>query len=113
MTDFLDAYLEEQLDRQAFWIIRTIPELDHTDEQYKNKQVTLEDAREEVCFKTGAAGFSITMLFFSITSMLKNNYGGNWKSFEDGVDGNIGCLPLAVENDLQQKFKACQKVENF
>jgi len=57
MLDFLGAYLEEQLDRQAFWIIRVVPELDHTDDQYKNKMVTLENAREEVCFKTGIAGF--------------------------------------------------------
>ena len=35
--EFLDAYLEEQLDRQAFWILRVIPELDHTDPKYKNK----------------------------------------------------------------------------
>jgi len=100
LNDFLDAYLEEQLDRQAFWIIRVIPELDHTDEKYKNKQVTLEDAREEVCFKTGAAGFAITMLFFTLTDMLKTTYAGNWKAFEDSVDNNVGCLSLNVETEL-------------
>jgi len=57
MVDLLEPYLEEQLDRQAFWIIRQVPELDHTDDMYKNKQVILEDARAEVCFKTGLVGF--------------------------------------------------------
>ena len=57
IKDLLEAYLEEQLDRQAFWIIRQIPELDHTDDQYKGKEVVLEDSRAEVCFKTGVAGF--------------------------------------------------------
>ena len=37
LMDILEAYLEEQLDRQAFWILRIVPELDHTDDQYKNK----------------------------------------------------------------------------
>ena len=37
MNDILSAYLEEQLDKQAFWILRVVPELDHTDEKYKNK----------------------------------------------------------------------------
>ena len=37
MMDILESYLEEQLDRQAFWILRVVPELDHTDEKYKNK----------------------------------------------------------------------------
>ena len=81
MNDILSAYLEEQLDRQAFWILRIIPELDHTDEKFKNKQTTLEAAREEVCFKTGIAGFSITMFFFSLTQMLKEQYGGDWVAF--------------------------------
>ena len=67
LMDILEPYLEEQLDRQAFWILRIVPELDHTDEQYKNKQMTLEDAREEVCFKTGLTGFQMTMFFFSIS----------------------------------------------
>ena len=57
LNDFLEAYLEEQLDRQAFWIIRVIPELDHTNKEMKNKPVVMESATEEVCFKTGLAGF--------------------------------------------------------
>lgn len=57
LNDFLEAYLEEQLDRQAFWIIRVIPELDHTNKEMKNKAVVMESATEEVCFKTGLAGF--------------------------------------------------------
>jgi len=113
MMDFLEAYLEEQMDRQAFWIIRVVPELDHTDDLYKNKMVTLENAREEVCFKTGQAGFQITMLFFSLTKLIKDQFGGNWQNFESSVDSNIGCLPLNVEDSLQAKFKAIQKVDNF
>jgi hypothetical protein len=65
-SDLLDAYLEEQLDRQAFWILRLIPELDHTDEKYKNKKIILEDARADACFKTGMVGFRITMIFRSL-----------------------------------------------
>lgn len=70
MEDILDAYLEEQLDRQAFWIIRQIPELDHTDDKYKGKEIVLEDSRNEVCFKTGQVGFNITMLFYTINELL-------------------------------------------
>jgi hypothetical protein len=43
--DVLPFYLEEQLDRQAFWILKEIPELDPTDEKYKDKDVVVEDAR--------------------------------------------------------------------
>jgi hypothetical protein len=71
IEDILDAYLEEQLDRQAFWIIRQIPELDHTDEKYKGKEIVLEEARNEVCFKTGQVGFNITMIFFTINELIQ------------------------------------------
>jgi len=67
LNDVLDAYLEEQLDRQAFWIIRQIPELDHTDDKFKGKEVILEESRNEVCFKTGMVGFHITMIFYTIS----------------------------------------------
>ena len=64
--ELLDSYLEEQLDRQAFWIIQKIPELDHTDEKYKGKEVVLEESRIEVCFKTGMTGFQMTMVFYTL-----------------------------------------------
>jgi len=61
----------------------------------------MEEAREEVCFKTGIAGFQITMLFFTLTKMLQDKYGRDFGAFEAGVDDNWGCLPLETENELQ------------
>lgn len=114
MTTFLESYLEEQLDRQAFWILRIVPELDHTDEKYKNKLVTLEDAREEVCFKTGLTGFNITMMFFTFTQMFNKRYEGrNFAAFEAALDDNLGCLPMDMENELQAKLKKIQRVDTF
>ena len=45
IEDLLPSYLEEQMDRQAFWIIKEIPELDHTDPKYAGKSVVVEEAR--------------------------------------------------------------------
>lgn len=68
--DILPMYLEEQLDRQAFWILKEIPELDHTDEKYKDKDVVVEESRSEICFKTGMTGFHITLFFFFLNKMV-------------------------------------------
>jgi hypothetical protein len=111
LSQLLDAYLGEQLDRQAFWILLQIPELDHTDEKYKGKEVVLEEARNEVCFKTGLTGFHMTMIFFSLCEALESNF--NNKNLCQVLDDNWGCLPLKIENDLQQSFKAIKKVDNF
>jgi len=69
-TDILPAYLEEQMDRQAFWILKEIPELDHTDDKYKDKEIIVEEARSEICFKTGIAGFHITLFFHNLNKMV-------------------------------------------
>jgi len=113
LKDLLDHYLEEQLDRQAFWIIRAIPELDHTDPKYKKAQLIMEDSRNEVCFKTGLAGFHITMIFYTLCEALEIRYKKDMSKFESDLDSNHGCLPADIENELQKKFKAIQKVDNF
>ena len=105
MADLLNHYLEEQLDRQAFWIIRSIPELDHTDEKNKGKQIVMEEARSEVCFKTGLAGFHMTMVFFELTKLFETRYGKDLSKFDAEVDKNFGCLPMQVENAFQEKLK--------
>ena len=113
MSDLLNHYLEEQLDRQAFWIIRQIPELDHTDEKNKGKQIVMEESRSEVCFKTGLTGFHMTMVFYELTKLFEGRYGKDLGKFDAEVDQNYGCLPLKVENAFQEKLKQIRKVDNF
>jgi len=95
-----DAYLEEQLDRQAFWIIQKIPELDHTDEKYKDKTDILEASRAEACFRTGLVGFRITMIFHTINSFFKDKFNGDWTAIEAALDDNYGCLSAEIEDEL-------------
>jgi hypothetical protein len=113
LEDVLDAYLDEQLDRQAFWIIRQIPELDHTDDKYKGKQVVLEEARNEVCFKTGLVGFNITMVYYTINELIKDQFKNNLDGVIAALDTNSGCLPFDLEDAVQIKMKAMKKVDNF
>lgn len=113
LNDVLDAYLEEQLDRQAFWIIRQIPELDHTDDKFKGKEVILEESRNEVCFKTGMVGFHITMIFYTISELIETKFAKNYKNICEAIDENHGCLDSATENTLQAQLKAIKRVDNF
>jgi hypothetical protein len=67
------------MDRQAFWILREIPELDHEDPKNKDKEVIMEEARSEVCFKTGLAGFHITLFFYHLNKMVLEKNGKDLK----------------------------------
>lgn len=113
MADLLNPYLEEQLDRQAFWIIRQIPELDHTDEANKGKEIVMEENRSEVCFKTGMTGFHMTMAFFELTKLFESRYNKKLGDFNSEVDANFGCLPMGSENAFQDTLKQIKKVDNF
>jgi hypothetical protein len=56
--------------------LKEIPELDYEDEKYKDKEVVMEEARSEVCFKTGISGFHITLFFYHFNKMIMENAGG-------------------------------------
>lgn len=58
------------MDRQVFWILKEIPELDHTNPKYKGKDIVVEDTRLEVCFKTSIAGFHITLFFYFLNKLI-------------------------------------------
>jgi hypothetical protein len=58
------------MDRQAFWILKEIPELDHEDPKYKDKDIIMEEAKNEVCFKTGITGFHLTLFFSEFNKMI-------------------------------------------
>lgn len=101
ISDIMPFYLEEQMDRQAFWILKEIPELDHTDEKYKDKDVVVEEARTEICFKTGMSGFHITLFFFHLNKMIieaAENGKKNMPKFCQRLDSHFGCLDAKTEN---------------
>jgi hypothetical protein len=97
----LPAYLEEQMDRQIFWILKEIPELDHTDPKYKDKELIVEEARNEVCFKTGVAGFHITLLFFFLNKIVTEKGGEkDMNALVHFLDTHFGCLSDKDENSF-------------
>ncbi len=69
------------MDRQAFWILKEIPELDHTDEKYKGKEIIVEESRSEICFKTGITGFHMT-LFFNFLNKIVMEGGSSTKDLD-------------------------------
>lgn len=111
--DLVDGYLEEQLDRQAFWIIRSIPELDHTDPKFKGKQVIMETQRNETCFKTGLTGFHMTCTINVLHNAIHKNYGNDLNKMDEQIDNNFGCLPQKMEDALLYELKNVKRISDF
>jgi len=89
--------MEEQLDRQVFWILEKVPELDHTSYRYKDKPIIVEENRSEVCFKTGLTGFQFTIIVQELSKIFEESYKKDLLLFQADVDGNFGCLPSRLE----------------
>ncbi len=113
IEDLLPSYLEEQTDRQVYWILKQIPELDHTDPKYKDKEIVVEDARAEVCFKTGISGFHITLFFYYFNKMIIERGGKDLNQFTQTLDSHFGCLEDKEENQFQKKCVDIQTVKSF
>jgi hypothetical protein len=114
LGDILPLYSEEQLDRQVLWILKEIPELDHTDAKYKNKDVGDEDERSEVCFKTGLTGFQITMLYHAFNKQLVEREGKkDLKAVCDQMDAHSGCMPAKAEDAFQAECMDIMQVKSF
>lgn len=58
--DIVEAYFEEQLDRQVFWILTKIPELDDS-KNYGN--VVLDDNRVEITFMSQIISYLLVIFF--------------------------------------------------
>lgn len=89
------------MDRQVFWILKEIPELDHTDPKYKDKELVVEEARSEVCFKTGISGFHITLFFYNLNKMITEAEGKDMNKFCHKLDSHFGTLEGKVEDKFQ------------
>lgn len=96
-----------------FWILREIPELDHTNPDYQDKEIIVEEARSEVCFKTGLVGFHITLFFYYFNKMVVENGGKDLEKFVQLLDDHFGCLEFKQENTFQKKCHEIQKVKSF
>ena len=71
------AYTEEQLDRQVFWMLQHVPELDFQNKKIKNKGKVKENKRMEVCFETGKVGAQITSFFHHMNNVLQSSAQSN------------------------------------
>jgi hypothetical protein len=73
----------------------------------------VEQARNEVCFKTGLVGFHMTLTFDALNKLLTERYAGNLAKMEAELDANYGCLPQSVEDSLLYEMKRIKHVGDF
>ena len=69
LEDIIKCYSEEQLDRQVFWLLRSIPELiqNHDDEKINSK-------RANITFKSESTSYHITCAYAALVRFFQKNF---------------------------------------
>ena len=108
---FVDAYLQESLDRHIFWLFKDVPELEKIEEEKAGEkigEVDLDDNKLEAGFKGGIVSFHICLFFQAFCASVKGD-----KNFEVMLDTQFCRLPEDMEVKLQRACEEIRKVKSF
>lgn len=108
LNDILGVYTQEQLERQIFWILKDLPQLEEEKAEY-------DEHLSEVSFKSGMVGFHITLFFESwnrIILELSTGKKDNAKLTEM-LDQNFGLAGDKLEDALQAECRRIREVKDF
>eukprot|EP01016_Furgasonia_blochmanni_P017442 TRINITY_DN2022_c0_g2_i2.p1 TRINITY_DN2022_c0_g2~~TRINITY_DN2022_c0_g2_i2.p1 ORF type:complete len:1150 (+),score=280.83 TRINITY_DN2022_c0_g2_i2:75-3524(+) len=105
--DVGEAYVSEQLDRQVFWILKSIPELVENDADPEvNRQ------RAQVTFKNEIVSYQILCGFAAISRYYRKTFKSP-KDILEFYEQNHCRLSNAQENEIQKLLFEVQKIDNY
>lgn len=106
--DIKDAFLEEQMDRQIFWILKQFPEMEK-DEEKKKLEFTQE--KIEASFKATEVGFRIVMFLKAFNSDLIDKQ--SLKDFAAILDGQYCQVGEGQETGFRQQLKRIMSIRDY
>ncbi len=107
-SDIIGPYLEEQMDRQVFWIVKDIPELEKMEHDTE-----IDDERINVSFRSTIVGFHLTLFYSLFMSKVINREGRTRDALTKGMDEMYGRLSESEEEALQRGCDEIRKVNDY
>lgn len=99
-SDVIKDYFYEQLDRQVFWILQKIPELEDDD-----ANIVIDENRSKVTFMSQIVGYLLVMLFNDYLEVTQKKY-KKWTNMFKRLEGTFAKLPRRIEDQIQNRFKS-------
>ena len=106
--DVIGEYLGEQMDRQVFWILKDIPELESLKDDAE-----LDEDKSTVSFQTGIIGFRITMFYSFFCTSIATIDEKKRIDIIKAIDDNLGHLSMEMESVVQKECKSLKLVKNY
>ena len=108
IEELLPSYIEEQMDRQIFWILQEIPEF----EQLINS-AEVDDIRAKVCFKCGITGQQLLLFYYYFLNKMIYAECDSLEKFAEKIDKNFCCLTETEIDKHRLEINKILKIDNF
>eukprot|EP00826_Nyctotherus_ovalis_P059993 TRINITY_DN838_c0_g2_i4.p1 TRINITY_DN838_c0_g2~~TRINITY_DN838_c0_g2_i4.p1 ORF type:complete len:1376 (-),score=453.51 TRINITY_DN838_c0_g2_i4:170-4297(-) len=107
-ADIIGPYLEEQMDRQVFWMIKDIPELEKMEHDAE-----LDEDRINASFKTTLVGYHLTLFYSVFIGRVVNREGRTREQLLKSTDDMYGRLSQGEEELIQRCCNEIRKVNDY
>ena len=108
IEELLPAYISEQMDRQIFWILQEIPDL----EKLINSS-EIDDIRGKICFKCGITGQQLLLFYYYFLKKIVYSECDTLDKFAEKLDANYSCLTEAEIDKHRLEINKILKIDNF
>lgn len=99
--DVIQPAFEEMLDRQVFWILQKIPELN---EEENDSNLMIDENRAKVTFMSQIVSYSLSSIYHEYITTCKGHFKTWMKMLKELNKGNSK-VKNSLENEIQGKFK--------
>jgi hypothetical protein len=107
-ADVKEAFLSEQLDRQIFWILKQIPEME---EDEKKGKLELNQEKIEASFKSTEVGFRIVMFLKSFINDVKDKQ--SMEDFSKMLDNQYCQVDDIQETKFRLELKKIMEIRDY
>jgi len=107
-SDIIGSYLEEQMDRQVFWMIKDIPELENM-----TNDTEFDDDRVNASFKSTLVGYHLTLFYSVFIGKVINREGRTREQLLKSTDDMYGRLNQGEEESIQKDCNNIRKVGDY
>ena len=108
LEELLPSYIEEQMDRQIFWILQEIPEF----EKLINSS-EVDDIRAKICFKCGITGQQLLLFYYYFMNKIIYAESSSLEKFAEKLDTNHCCLTETEIDKHRLEINKILKIDNF
>ena len=108
IEELLPSYIEEQMDRQIFWILQEIPEFEKLIDSD-----SVDDIRAKICFKCGITGQQLLLFYYYFMKKVIYDECDSLTKFAEKLDTNYCCLTEREIDKHRIEINKILKIDNF